>query len=118
MGDIVNARIASTMLGKEDHGIMTFMLHLDFDGCGQGYGGYALDKWDASMGKRMGCAFGMEAVMSILTVAGVNKWEDLKGKYIRVKYEGSQYSSKIIEIGHIIENKWYDIAGHAKSMET
>lgn len=39
-----NAKITHTMLGTEDHGIFTFMLHVDYDGSGQGIGGYALDE--------------------------------------------------------------------------
>lgn len=31
-----NARIESTMLGREDHGILTFMLHLSYGGSGHG----------------------------------------------------------------------------------
>ena len=38
-----NARITSTMLGIEDHGILTCMLHLQQEGCGQAFGGYRLD---------------------------------------------------------------------------
>lgn len=33
MGEIRNVRIADTMLGREDHGIMTFQLCLEFGGC-------------------------------------------------------------------------------------
>lgn len=31
---IKNARITSTMLGREDHGIMTFMIHIEFESAG------------------------------------------------------------------------------------
>ena len=39
-GEIRNAVIQSTMLGYEDHGILTCFLHLDYSGAGQGFGGY------------------------------------------------------------------------------
>lgn len=29
---IKNAKIRSTMLGREDHGVMTFMIYIDADG--------------------------------------------------------------------------------------
>lgn len=38
-----NAKIKSTMLGYEDHGILTCYLILDQAGSGQGFGGYRLD---------------------------------------------------------------------------
>ena len=41
-----NAQITGVSFGKEDHGIMTLMLHLTYDGSGQGFGGYALDNYD------------------------------------------------------------------------
>ena len=44
---IKNARITSTMLGREDHGIMAFMIHIEFDSAVScGVGGYALDEHD------------------------------------------------------------------------
>ena len=70
------ALISSTMLGKEDHGIMTAYLHLDYGGGGQGFGGYALkDKYLDTF------------ITRVLKTAGVGTWEQLKGKYIRVKSE-------------------------------
>jgi hypothetical protein len=109
--EIINGKIGSTMLGVEDHGIMSFFLHLEFDGSGQGFGGYALDQWDETKKRRVGTAFGLECIQRILDTVGVEKWEDLKGKYIRVKK--ASWSSPITAIGHIIDNKWYDIEAHA-----
>ena len=78
-------RIETTMLGTEDHGIFTFMITLDFGGTGQGFGGYALDT-PTGRGLRFkgrhGTAFGMEAIMQLLDAAGVESWEDLKGKEV------------------------------------
>ena len=105
-----NAIIKSTMLGGEDHGIMTFWLHLDFGGTGQGYGGYGLDaplKRDGKFIRRIGTAFGLEAIMRVLAVVGVHKWEDLKGKHIRVNK--TKEWGEIISIGHIIEDEWLDL---------
>ena len=34
----LNAKITSTMLGKEDHGIPAFLIEFDFDGSGQSAG--------------------------------------------------------------------------------
>lgn len=35
----------------------------------------------------------------------VESWEELKGKYVRVKIEG--WGGKIIKIGHLFKNKWF-----------
>ena len=114
--EIINGKIESTMLGIEDHGIMSFFLHIKFDGSGQGFGGYALDQWNEAKKKRVGTAFGLDCIKNIIETVGVSKWEDLKGKYIRAKYEKNQWSGPIIAIGHIIEDKWYNIEEHAKEM--
>ena len=46
-------------------------------------------------------------MMNIMNVVGVHKWEDLKGKYCRIKTEG--WGSTVSIIGNIIENKWFDM---------
>lgn len=52
--EIKNARIESTMLGYEDHGILTAFVTVGGDGWGCGFGGYGLDQW--SEGRRSGSA--------------------------------------------------------------
>ena len=88
--EIKNAKIKSTMLGKEDHGIMSFMLYLDYGGSGQGFGGYSLGGNSYKIIKR------------ILEVVGVNSWEDLKGQVVRVKAE----HNKVHSIGNFLEDDW------------
>jgi len=106
--EIVNARIESTMLGIEDHGIMTFMITLDYGGSGQGYGGYAFDSYNKETKKRVGSAFGIEAIRSLLEAVGVTCWEDLEGKYVRVEREEG-WSGKIYSVGHIVEPNWCNL---------
>lgn len=105
-----NAIIEKTMLGIEDHGIMTFYIDLKQSGSGQGFGGYTLDDrpLQDAQGHRFGdrqpsilCGF---CIKRILDVVGVNKWEDLVGKHVRV--DGEEYGD-IYAIGHIIEDKWF-----------
>ena len=106
--EIKNAKIESTMLGIEDHGIMTCYLYLDYGDSGhQGFGGYGLDepkkdKNDEFVG-RVGSAWGMQFIMKILDVVGVEKWEDLPGKYVRVEAE----HDKVHKIGNITKDKWF-----------
>jgi len=105
--EIKNAIITSTMLGIEDHGVFSFSLGLDYGGGGQGAGGYCLDepiKHKGKFQKRQGTAIGTELIAEILRVVGVMKWEDLKGKHIRVK--ASHF--KVYAIGHILKDDWLD----------
>lgn len=99
-----NAKITSTMLGIEDHGILSFMLHLDYGGGGQGAGGWALDTWSEADDRRIGHACGSEVILRICATVGVSKWEDLPGKHIRVKAD----HSKVHAIGHITDDRWLD----------
>jgi hypothetical protein len=101
-----NAKISSTMLGIEDHGIFSFYIYLDYGGAGQGAGGYCLDRPikddDNKFIKREATAMAGKIIMKILDIVGVEKWEDLLGKYIRVKAE----YDKVHEIGNLLEDKW------------
>lgn len=106
--EIKNAKITETMLGREDHGIMTFMIHVDISegGC-CGIGGYALDGYDRETKSRVFCAKSMEAISKILDIVGVDTWEQLNGRYIRVKDQG--WGKTIDEIGNLMENKWFNL---------
>jgi hypothetical protein len=92
--EIKNAKITSTMLGFEDHGFLTWFLHLDFGNSGVGFGGYALggDNTD-------------KVIRAILETVGVETWEDLKGKYVRVK--GGEWGKKVEAVGNVLEEKWF-----------
>lgn len=113
---IVNAKIIDTMLGFEGHNIMTFMLTFEMEGCGQGYGGYALDKWDEAKKRRIGSAIGTEVIMRILKTIGVDEWERLKGQYVRLQYEEPGYG-KILSVGHIIKDQWFNMPDVLRDME-
>jgi len=101
-----NAKIMSTMLGFEDHGIFTCWLYLDYGGAGQGFGGYSFDTpINDENGKliRIGGAYGAEFIRKILKTVGVDKWEQLPGKHIRVESS----NTGVGRIGHIIEDQWF-----------
>lgn len=105
--EIKNAQIVSTMLGREDHGIMTFMIQIRFGACGCGIGGYALDYYDRETKTRKYSAKSMEAISKILEVVGVDTWEQLPNKYIRIKDKG--WGSTIDEIGNLMEDEWFNL---------
>ncbi|WP_423258771.1 hypothetical protein, partial [Escherichia coli] len=69
--EVKNAVITGTMLGVEDHGILSCMIYLDYGGAGQGFGGYAFDtpvKKDGIHFERVGIAWGMEFIRRVLNV--------------------------------------------------
>ena len=105
--EIKNAKISSTMLGREDHGIMTFMIYIDACDFTYGIGRYCLDEFNSATQTRVFRAESMEVISKILEVVGVDKWEDLPGKYIRIEYNG--FGSTVTKIGNIIEEKWFDL---------
>lgn len=111
-----NALIQSTMLGIEDHGIMSFSLGLDYGGSNQWAGGYALDapiQKDGRFHKRVGSAEGMTLIMEVLRIVGVESWEKLKGKHIRVKAD----HGKVYAIGHLLKEDWLDFEEFWKKQE-
>ena len=101
--EIRNARIESVRFGKEDHGIMTCYLMLDYGGSGQGFGGDAFDKWDETAGRRVGAAYGMEWMMRLFSALEVETLDQLVGMPVRVETE----HVKAHRIGHYIKDKWF-----------
>lgn len=45
-------RVSKLTFEREDHGILTCQIMLDFGGSGQGYGGYSLDGPDGKGGRK------------------------------------------------------------------
>ena len=108
---IENAQITNVSLTMEDHGCLTFWLILEGDDWGCGFGGYCIgkgylgaDKFTANRGD------GLEAMMRIMDVVGVSKWEDLKGKYLRVQFSGNGCGVRVSTIGNLVKDKWFNIA--------
>jgi hypothetical protein len=66
-----NGKIESTMLGFEDHGIFTYMIHIDFSGSGQGFGGYSL-----------GGEYTDKVIQALLKTLEVDTWEKLRGTFV------------------------------------
>ena len=108
MSKIVNAKITHVSISMADHGCLTFRITLDGGSWCAGYGGYCIghgfldsDSFTAENGG------GLVAMMRIMDAVGVEKWEDLKDKYVRVVDDG--WGSSIKKIGNIIDDKWFDI---------
>jgi len=90
----LNAQINKTFLGKEDHGIPTWNLEMKLsNGFHQGFGNYDLR------------FYGIVPIIKIIEVVGVDSWEKLIGTTCRVR----RRDRMIRAIGHIVEDKWFDI---------
>ena len=95
--EISNVRVLSTFIGIEDHGLLTCSIMVKGDGWIQSFGGY-------DCRERRG-GFFADVINNILRTLEKNSWEDLKDSYCRVK----SVDGSIIEIGHITENRWFNI---------
>lgn len=98
--EIRNAIIKDVYLGKEGHGIMTFMIGLDYGGVSQTFGGYSLK----------GKSYGI--IEKILDLVGVDNWDELVGKSIRVRSGVAQ----VHEIGNFLKDEWLNPKDYFKSI--
>lgn len=105
---IENALIKNVDLSMADHGCLTLAMTLEGGGWGVVYGGYCLGKGYLGADDDFfdGSAAGMEYLIRIMDTVGVEKFQDLKGKYVRVALKGWGSSVKII--GNIIKDQWFD----------
>lgn len=90
--------------------ILDCWLMLQFEGTGQGFGGYVLggNPFDTTAA----CArhdrqknLAADFIGGVMAVAGVESFSELKGKVIRVERE--TLMGPIIAIGHPINDRWY-----------
>ena len=110
MSEILNAKIINVSLTMADHEVLTFYVTVEGSCWGCSLGGYVIGKGyigadDDDFQSESG--LGLVAMMRIMEVVGVSRWEDLKGKYCRVEKKGLGRS--IQKIGNIIKDKWFDI---------
>ena len=105
---IENALIESVDLSMGDHGCLTLSMTLEGYGWGVVYGGYCLGKGYLGADDDFfeGSDIGTEYLMRIMDTVGVETFQDLKGKYVRIATKGWGDSVKII--GNIIKDKWFD----------
>lgn len=109
MSEIENGRITSADIQFSRGFILDAWVHLEFEGSGQGFGGYVLggNPFDsekcADHAKQANLA--ADFIGGIMAVADVEKWSDLKGKVVRV--ERADKFGQIVAIGHAFKDRWY-----------
>lgn len=101
-----NAEITNASLNMKDCGALTLDLSLSGSGWGVVYGGYALGRGYLGAENFVGYASGLEAIMRIMDVVGVDDLIEMKGKHVRVALKGIGDSAKII--GNFIRDEWFD----------
>lgn len=95
------AKIESTMLGTEDHGIFTAYLFVTYGGSGQGIGGYGLDEYSEEEKRRKGTAYGMEFVTRLMRACGVSSWEKLAGRTIYVLKDSDRLHARVLGVENL-----------------
>ena len=98
-----NAVIQSATIVSDDHGLLSAWLQLDYGGTAQGFGGYALYLPKSCKFHTLHSLAG-HFIWRVMEVAGVTRWDDLKGKTIRVKATHCGVKA----IGHIVKDDWFN----------
>lgn len=113
MNNIENAIIEDVSISMEDHGCLSISISVKGDCWGVVIGGWVNGHGYLGSSYWEGNGSAIVAMMKIMDTVGVQRWEDLKGKYIRVKNCG--WGNTISEIGNIIEDKWFDLKAFYKA---
>ena len=116
MTHVINATISSAVIDKE-RGLLTSWLHLDYDDTSQSFGGFALylpKDWKHSTNQQN---YAGHFISRCMEIAGVTYWAKMSGTNIRVKLDGDDFNAKIVAIGHIIKDVWFDPVEEFKQMK-
>ncbi|MBO5384532.1 MAG: hypothetical protein J6A30_09555 [Ruminococcus sp.] len=106
--EICNVKITGTSITMSDRGCLTFYVTVEGASMGCNLGGYCIGHgYLGSEEFRAEKGSGLVAMMNIMNVVGVERWEDLKGKYCRIASNG--YGQTVDEIGNLIEDKWFNL---------
>ena len=98
------AIIEKADITTQDHGMLTVWLRLNYGGSGQGFGGYALYLPKNFTHHRINLGYAGHFIWRVMEIAGVEKWDQLIGKTIRVRSSWSTVEA----IGHIVEDDWFE----------
>ncbi|WP_278864132.1 hypothetical protein [Leyella stercorea] len=104
--ELKNAKITDVSLTMGNYGSLTSWLVLNGSGWATSYGGRCLGHGYLGSKEFIGSPNGIEYLMRIMDVAGVESWGDLENKYVRVAVKSWGDSVKII--GNLIDDRWFD----------
>lgn len=104
---VENALIKSVDISMADHGCITSLITLDGGSWGCVFGGYCLGHGYLGATEFDGSPKGMEMIAQIMNIVGVERFNDMPGKYIRVAVKSWGDTIKII--GNIIKDQWFDV---------
>jgi hypothetical protein len=110
--EIKNAIIESVTISKAERNLLDAWLFLDYGGIGQGFGGYALYLPKGFLNHTNTGDFAGHFIFRCMEIAGVDKWEQMKGRTIRVKAD----QGKVHAIGHIVKDDWFNPTEDFKRM--
>lgn len=116
--EICNARITGTMLGYEDHGMLTAMVHLSGDGWGCGFGGWRLDEYNKAEGRTEDTPLCAWFIRRMTETLEVTQWEKVSG-IVRAKlWRGGnpRGGNDVVAIGHVLKDKWFEPGKELKEM--
>lgn len=105
--EIKNALITDADMSMADYGCLILAIALEGNGWGVVYGGYCLGHGYLGADSFDGSAAGLESIMRIMDVVDVERFPDLKGKYVRVATK--KWGDTVKIIGNILKDKWFDI---------
>jgi hypothetical protein len=89
-----------------DYGCLVLSMTLKGNGWGVTYGGYCLGHGYLGADDFDGSASGIEYIMRIMDTVGVERFQNLKGKYVRVAK--NDWGDPVKIIGNILKDKWFD----------
>jgi hypothetical protein len=93
-GDIENVRISRTHLGFEDHGLSYAAIFVEGA------------TWSGAFGTNVvGDIYTHRFVSGVLRALGLDRWEDLPGTLVRVRWAG--WNQPMAAIGHAIQDRWF-----------
>ena len=102
-----NAVIEHALLTRNDGDrcILGVWLSVNYGGSGQGFGGYALYLPKSFSHHKLESVAG-HFLYRCMEIAEVDDWDKMKGRTIRVRKEDE--FGRIVAIGHIVKNDWFD----------
>ena len=105
--EIRNAIIKGVKINDAERGMLTAWLDLDYGGTCQGFGRFAL-YLPKSYSHHSILSYAGHFLWRCMEIADVTSWDKIVGKSIRVKLDKPGFGGRIIAIGHIVNDDWFD----------